>query len=283
MAGIFSRSTQSFLLIFSIFLTSSCKNYYFLNPLPIDQKDLKSFPKSLQGEWLYLDSNNATSFNEGNDSILLNIVKNEIALIFINHNKVILGAWPRISKNGEKEDLNCKCEPEISVNLDTLGNPIDSTRNFILTKGALFAFEEKHKLSRQLDYIKVGDTLFVTAYDTTFFDLGSNMKLRPLNKNWHALNIRKRLLDEPGKWWDLKLLEQINKDSLNIYEANSPSNFNHQMIELKDSSENDYAYFDSKWDTPTLLGLIKEGHFGRILTLKRLKSANKKSVSYSHK
>jgi len=273
------RLSQFHILIFFMVMATSCDNYNFLNPLPIDRKDMKTFPIDMQGEWIYLDSNKANSPSEGsNDSVILNIREKQIDYIVISHSKMVLGAWPKISSNGKVETLKCNCNPEIMVNTDSLDNPIDSSRNYLFTNGYLFAVENKNKLSQKLSYTRINDTFYVRRIDTLFLDLGPNMKLRSINDNWHALNIRKILLEESSKWWHLTMINQNGKDSLTTYEAASESNFsNKELIKLISSPlDSDEIYFDANWNSKELFDYIKDNHFSKLLTLKRIspKSAN---------
>ncbi len=259
-----SQSLYTLILVLSFITLSSCDSHHFLLPQPVDKNNIEEFPRDFMGSWFDAE--------EGKDSYYL-ITRKNVAIITMDTIGIVSGAWPRITRSGERIDVPFSFMPFSSITYDSLKIPVDTSINYLVAGNLIYEMTGTGFLNKGYPFYTIADSIYYLQADTLFIDLGQNAFLRRLNKNFYVLNILNRV---HGKWWaDLKdwwllvLLEKNDQRSFNVWGNSSKLEKLPCMIYPGDSSG--LHYYNCAWTTDQLLRLMKDGYFELSTTMYRRK------------
>jgi hypothetical protein len=237
--------------ILNIVFFSSCTEYYFSRPQPIDKKNIHVFPKELRGKWTANDESGDEWFEAG---------KNYGMYIVSNERRVVAGAWPRVDDSGIFIYPLPYYNTFQTIKYDSLKKPIDTIPNYIIHGDLIFEKANDGRLENGCRYFFTNDTIHITGNDTIRVELGQNAFLRKLNQNFYVLNIRNYIMGKDNDWWQLTIL-QINDDRSITMLAPSGKLGTLPFL-IYGNHTGDYVfYFDPGWSSADLLKLIGEGYF----------------------
>jgi len=279
----------------------SCDYYNFSQPQPTDKENIYEFPQEFRGRWVESEDSSLQameimnsfkqhqggpiswqkdqtgSLYDGNaylkkrfseeDSSCYFIDKKYAMLIMHEKGKVVAGAWPKISDDGEFSNA-----PYINtiqrIEYDSLQRPKDTLDKYFFHKDKIYKIQEDGFLGKGYSYYWDKDTAVVFENDNVCVDLGQNAFLRKLNENFYVLNIRNSILGEDNEWWRLMILEIKGENSFNIWECGSKTRELPSMFYDR-PSKSDIFYFECSWSSSEILRLIKEKYFEITSTVTR--------------
>jgi len=279
----------------------SCNSYNFTNPQPVDQENLYEFPDELLGVWNEVDTFSGTidftvpvkgptvnyflpgiphnpgtwppeqvgtrKKKAGEDSSYLRIAKKYVQLIFYSRQWVAMGAWPKVSKEGERVypgNYRFSDELQREIKYDSLQRPQDTIDNYLVFGNTIYRSQQNEYLEKGYPFYYDHDTIVILKNDTINIDLGQNAFLRRLDEKRYVLNLLKRLIGEDGspfdQWWSIRILEISGPGTFLMWDCSSktgqlPSMF-HAAI-----SKADIFYFTSQWTATEILKLLQQGYF----------------------
>lgn len=247
----------SFICFLAVVFITSCRTNLFLVPQPIDQKNIETFPKAFRGQWFEDVENNG----EG-DSYLIS--KKNVAIITHGSDTIVKGFWPQKDNYGTYVELPFTLAAFNTIRYDSLKNPLDTVENYFIKDSLIFELDASGLLSKGYFFDPTGDSIILIRKDTTYIDLGKNAFLRKLNRRFYMLNIRNSVLGESwakaNDWWHLILIETTGRSTFNIWDQGEKFKQLPCMFYPKDTLEYTY-YYNCRWTTEELLGLIKDGYF----------------------
>lgn len=165
--------TKYLFLILSIGCTS-CTDYYFDHPLPIDAKNRYTVPKKMTGAW-YIVKKGDVDFHDFDS-------------IYIGKNY-----YHYISRNTSK------------ISLDEIRE--DSTAFF--NNERIYVIDND-KITGEYDYTTAGDSLVTYELDENLVELGQKVFLRKIEYGY-ILNQQE---DENLDWWTIQFIDTQNKDRI---------------------------------------------------------------------
>ncbi len=234
-----------------ILFFQSCSLENFPQPLPIDVKDEARFPEMLQGNWLSLEDSNY-------------VFVGKKYLIFtdnIRSAKVVKGVWPKIIGVGKVKELSYGYESERYQHYDSSYQPYDTSRNYIITKEAIYEVRGGGMLSMGYPYRENLDTLEFLKKDSVWFDLGRNMSIKHLGKGLYALNINNKLLAQESNWWQLTLIEIVDKDTVKCWGVSEKLKESPSFIYYFEEKYFSSAYYECFWTAKDIRKLMADSSF----------------------
>jgi hypothetical protein len=154
----------------------SCTYYRFDQPLPVDAKNVYTFPKSFQGEWFQME--------RGQKLLALVIRRDYFEIIGkeIKMYKVYKGVIDSIAfKSGKKAFRHSHFDHDM--------NRLDTINDFVIRDNKIYKATEG-KLTLLGTFKDAGDSALVMPMEKARFDLGENYFLRKVNKDLYILNLK---------------------------------------------------------------------------------------------
>jgi len=234
-----------------ILFSQSCSLENFPQPLPIDVKDEARFPEILQGQWLTTEDSNYVFIGK----------KYLIFTDNIRPAKVVKGVWPKILGIGKLKELGYGYESERYQHYDSSYQPIDTARNYIITKEAIYEVRGGGMLSMGYPYRENSDTLEFLKKDSVWFDLGRNMSIKQLGKGLYALNINNTILAQESNWWQLTLIEIVDKDTVKCWGVSEKMKDSPSFIYYFEEKYFSSAYYECYWTAKDIRRLMADSSF----------------------
>jgi hypothetical protein len=234
-------------------------------PQPVDKNNIEEFPKDFRGSWFD---------EEEGEAIYYQVNRKNVSIVMRDTIKIVSGAWPVLTKNGEFLKVPSSFVPFSSITYDSLKRPVDTSSNYVVAGDLIYELQDGNLLKRGHSFYAIKDSIYLLKNDTLYIDLGQNAFLRRLNKNFYMLNILNRALGntsaELNDWWQLVLLEKNDQRSFNVWENSSKLEKLPCMFYPRDSLTG-LHYYNCAWTTDELLRLIREGYFQLNTTMYRRK------------
>jgi len=164
------------ILIFISLTFSSCSDFYFSSPQPIDSKNNYSVPAKYTGSWRLEE----TRFKKSSSVDSLIIGKKY---------------YKRISRSTVKES---KSDMELDSNIYFLNNKVYSNESGSLEGG--------------YNYIIKNDTVIMDVLEIELIEYGENAFLRKFNYGY-ILNLKHKKMNG---WWNIKFIDTRNKEGIVI-------------------------------------------------------------------
>ena len=233
----------------------SCDSYNFTEAQPADKENIYVFPEDFLGSWLVKD--------EGMEDYYV-VNKKNVLVITHDKLKIVKGAWPKLNEKGDTLMPPPAFKPFKAIVYDSLYKRMNTIDNYVLNKNKIYEVGDRRFLGKGYSYKTDNDTIIVFTIDTTIIDLGQNVFLRQLNKNFYVFNVRNTVLGkdaaEISDWWRVMILEIKEDKTFNIWQCTTKTDELSCMFYDRPSKA-DIFYFDCKWTTADMLRLIKEGYF----------------------
>jgi len=239
--------SQYWLYIFPVLavLLYSCDTYNFSHPQPVDKENIYTFPDAYRGNWIDDDS----------EQLLIN--KDFIGFIMNEKIRVVKGIWPKAGDKGNYTYPPPSFKSFSTVMFDTLQQPVDTIRNYLLNGKHIYEFADKELLEQGYHYSTDQDTIMIDKKDTFIVDLGRNAFLRDIGNGFFVMNIRNQVVGKEDRWWQLFVLEMKHQDQINIWYCSNRLTTEPAMFYEK---QNNY-YFNSEWTAAEITKLLKNGSF----------------------
>lgn len=284
------------IMILVSFLFTSCDFYHFSQPQPYDKEKIYQFPDEFLGKWkekdtvygvefsVPLDGKGGDHFNTENDqqnnmksvkvvgdSGFYCIYRDYLVMVFVEKEKIITGAWPKLNNKNELVYPPQGFGSLYEINYDSLNKPLDTVSNYIISGNKIYEKEPDRFLLPGYDHTREKDTITILRKDSLYIDLGQNAFLRQLTDSLYVFNINNSILglDKGEKWWKLFILEISGNGKINQWECNNKTGELPCMFYDR-PSKSDQFYFDCRWSTAEILTLMKEGYFDKTAVLEKM-------------
>jgi hypothetical protein len=249
-------------LLFFCMTLSSCSNYYFSSPQPVDSENMYQFPKQFRGTYATMDKDT--------EVVAIQIFEKSIKLYLDQNMKIINGLYvnPGDTVGFQKADtsgvlggwskhyaVDKPFESMLSIKFDSLNHPVDTVRNYILKDNKIYEIR-KDGLGPGRPCSLRNDTIYCESF--ILVELGPLAFLRKLSGSIYVLNLASfsaaSEIDYSNFWWEFGILEMTEDGKL-------------QMRQLKDEykSKTFYHpyqtskyYFDIQWTKNEMLNLLEE-------------------------
>ena len=284
--GVFGRALLLFLLVVGY---TSCEFYHFTEPQPYDRENLLQFPDALLGKWITEPDttsmdfkvdiplkpkgggpNSLTDSRGGEGRSFYLIQKGYLLLVFVQQEKILMGAWPRYRPPKGYEYPPFSFSALRSIRYDSLDHPLDTTDNYILQDDRIYEMDGDRFLNHGYGYTKIRDTLLVDKTDSVYVDLGHNAFLRRLTDSLYVLNLNSAITStgNEGGWWVLNLLEIRRDGKLARWECNEKTGKLDCLFYERNSKYSQY-YFNCRWKAETMMKMMKEGYWSKGEVMRR--------------
>lgn len=287
-------------LLFLLPALHSCNAYNFSNPQPVDRENIYEFPDEFLGAWYEVDTFSSTfsdtiplkgpaannsrpglqysagsrlSYSEGlsktadMDSSHLRISKKYVQLIFLSRERVAMGAWPKVGKQGELVyPGSCRFSDELQreIKYDSLQRPVDTINNYLVSGDRIYRSQHNEYLDKGYAFYYDHDSIIILKNDTVNIDLGQNAFLRKLDDKRYVFNFLNRLIGDDGsrfdQWWSLRILEINGPGTFQMWDCSGKTGDLPSMFHAAVSKANIF-YFNSQWTTAEVLALLQQGYF----------------------
>lgn len=245
-------------LLIVLCMFSSCTDYFYTRPQPVDGKNMAVFPKQVLGSWYDIDDNSTIS--------VLMIGKQRVDIYNQDSEKIVRGY-----RFQEDTQQHRGYHAWYTLQYDSLNSKTDTLQRYIERNGLLFKVNDKKMLEKGYPYTQDHDTLIMHKSDTIRFDLGGNAILREISSDLYVLNVNSNLTgDESGNWWRLYIFGLNNDGTLSTYaHEDKILKLPEMFYQQPDLQYGKTYYFDPYWTKADLLRLIQNGYFEKENALVR--------------
>lgn len=238
-------------IISQLVTMQACSLENFSKPLPVDKPNSYLFPEVMLGKWI------------GEDSEIVGIEKKYFSYVNMAEQdiSVVKGIWPRKDDSGRYVYPPKGYEAVGYQHFDSLQNATDTDMHYIVSKNYIYRMNGKGRLSLGYHYRTKEDTFFVQQKDTVWFDMGRNMFIRDMGKGLFALNINNSILGQDTRWWQLALLQVINKDTISYWGVSDKMKGLPEFLHSFEEKYYSAIYFECNFTSAEIRNLMREGYF----------------------